>query len=88
MEFAIIKGGKVIDRIVSDKPFAGKYAKGLGGTVSEAHSAQVGFKKSGSNWVDDRAKVKAKAEPVRIQDELNKLSDAQKVKIVNFLTTL
>ena len=63
MEYAIIKDGKVIDRIVSDKAFADKYAKEKGATVSSSKLAQVGFEKSGSKFADKRKKPPKQSSP-------------------------
>lgn len=77
MEYAIIKDGEVVERIVCDKKFADKRAEELGGTHTTAVSAQVGFKKSGSKWIDMRpAPVSKKTTSLDLDEmEKNKLID-------------
>ena len=87
MEYAFIKNGKVIDRIVCDKEFADDRAAELGCTHTTASSAQPGFKKSGSRYTDDRPAPAPQEEKPSIS-ELDSLSKAQIKRIIDFLTTV
>lgn len=79
-EFAIVKDGVVVNRIVSDREFAEKEAERIGGEISTDPKALVGSEKKDGKF----SRRKEKAKPGKKKPRNLELTDKEELKLIDF----